>query len=86
MTEYPNREMPLSELRLGDTVQVFNGPYGTGIVNQVDDKNVYFYRPYGHAEDWSHSGGVICFTGLEIFSRSRLTTETIHVWRRETIA
>lgn len=77
--------MPLSELRLGDTVELFDGPYGTAIVKQITANEVTFYRPYGHCENWSYVAGVICYVGVEEFSRSRLGRETIKVWRRETM-
>ena len=80
MTEYLNngkgQEMPLSEVHLGDTVEIFDGPYGTGIVNKIDDQ-VHFFRPYAHGENWSYTGGIICYTGIETFSRLRSKTETI---------
>lgn len=89
MTEYlgngKGETMPLSELRLGDTVELFDGPYSTAIVKQLTDNDVYFFRPYGHGENFSYTGGIICYTGTETFSRSRSTNETIKVWRRETV-
>lgn len=94
MTEYlgngKGQDMPLSELRLGDTVEIFDGPYGTGIVRKIDDKSVEFFRPYGHGENFAYGGTgngsqIICYTGCETFSRSLSTKETIKVWRREKV-
>lgn len=94
MTEYlgngKGADMPLSELRLGDTVELFDGPYGTGIVKQITERDVYFFRPYGQGEHFSYGGSdngsqIICYTGTETFSRSRSGRETIKVWRRETV-
>lgn len=90
MTEYPNggkgAVTPLTELRLGDCVEVFQGPYGSAIVKQIDDGQVTFFRPYGAHTDFAHTGGVICYVGVEEFSRTITPRETIKVWRRETIA
>lgn len=88
MTEY--LELKVSELRLGDCVQLFEGAYGTAIVNKRDDKEVGFYRHYGGVERFSYGGTgngpqVICYVGLETFSRPITDGATVKVWRRETI-
>jgi len=44
--------------------------------------NVYLWRPYGTCEEWTYTGGVICYTGLEEFSRPVSDTSTWQVWRR----
>ena len=89
MTEYLNdgkgQEMPLTDLHLGDCVQAFDGPYGTAIVKKIDNDIVTFFRPYGAHEHFSYSGGVICYVGIEEFSRGITARETIHVWRRERV-
>lgn len=82
------KTMPLTELQLGDTVELFDGPYGTGIVCEITDKDVWFYRPYGTNAGFSctspHGGiGVICYTGLETFSRPRNEREMVKVWQRD---
>jgi hypothetical protein len=81
-TEYPNREFKLDELKAGDVVKVFEGPWGTGIVKNIDEDSVTFFRPYGSASDYAYTGGVICFTGTEVFSRGLPSTQTIYVYQR----
>jgi hypothetical protein len=57
--------LPINELRLADTVQLFDGPFGTGTVTQIADSMVTIMRPYGTTADFSTTGGVIHYTGLE---------------------
>lgn len=84
MTEYLNgKELPLSELRLADYVEATDGPFGTAIVSQIRDGMITFYRPYGVNADFSYTGGVICYTGLEQFTRAASPHERMRVWRRE---
>jgi hypothetical protein len=82
--KYPNKEVPISELQLGDVVSVFTGPWGTATVSRIDDGNVYFYRPYGHASLSCRFAGnrLICYTGLEEFSRSITDTGTVYLYQR----
>lgn len=54
-----------AELRLADVVQLFDGPFGTGTVTQIADGQVTIMRPYGATADFSTTGGVIHYTGLE---------------------
>jgi hypothetical protein len=83
MTEYLNKELPLSELKLADCVEVFDGPYGTAIVKHIADGQITFFRPYGTHADFSCGDGVICYTGIETFTRSATEREKMRVWRRE---
>lgn len=55
----------IADLQLGDVVEVFTGPWGTGIVRQIKDGVVTIFRPYGATADFSYTGGVICYTGTE---------------------
>jgi hypothetical protein len=84
MTEYLNgKELPLTELKLADCVEAFDGPYGTAIVKQISNGLITFFRPYGTHADFSHTGGVICYTGTEEFTRTVTHREKMRVWRRE---
>ena len=89
MTEYMDHgrglEMTTDQLRLGDVVQCFEGAWGTAIVQKVEEKQVTYYRPYGHSEDWSYTGGIICYSGLEVFSEPRNAFRTVKVYRREDV-
>jgi hypothetical protein len=84
MTEYLNgKELPLTELRLADCVEAVDGPYGTAIVKQIANGIITFFRPYAANADFSHTGGVICYLGIEEFTRSVSPHEMMRVWRRE---
>jgi len=57
-----------SELRLADviTMQGREGkPFNTSIVVKITDRAVTLFRPYGHTGDFSYTGGVIPYTGIE---------------------
>ena len=82
MTTYPNRELPGNELRTGDVVQLFDGPWGTAIVKNVTEDSVTFFRPYGTHTDIECSDGLICYMGIEEFSRGLPTDQTYHVHQR----
>jgi len=55
----------VSELRLADVVEIFEGPFGTGIVRQITDDVVTIMRPYGVTGDFSYTGGVLYLVGNE---------------------
>jgi len=73
-------ELRASEFRLGDVVQLFDGPYGTATVRQIENDVVTFFRPYVQSEDWSYTGGVICTIGIEQFES--FGSGTYKVWHR----
>src|SRR6266704_5565118 len=64
MSNYP-MQLRMSDLRLGDTVNCFDGSFGTGIVKQITENSVIVFRPYGTCADFSMSSGVICYTEIE---------------------
>jgi hypothetical protein len=55
----------VSELRLADVVELFEGPFGTGVVRQITDEVVIIMRPYGVTGDFSYTGGVPYSVGNE---------------------
>jgi hypothetical protein len=71
-----------NELKLGDVVEAFEGPYGTATVKQIKDDIVTFFRPYVANENWSHTGGVLCYVGIEEFSTTRSNHSYWKVLRR----
>lgn len=71
------QELIAKELQLADVVQLHDGPWGTAIVKQIKDNEVTFFRPYGHANEFSYTGGVICYIGIEVFSQP-ITDHAIH--------
>lgn len=54
------------ELRLGDTVKLSLAGYATGTVFQITSDEVHIVRPYIHTNDFSYTGGVLWYTGVEI--------------------
>lgn len=56
--------MKNSELQLADQVTRENTT-GVCTVKQINKGMVTFFRPYTHTADFSHTGGVICYVGIE---------------------
>lgn len=84
MTIYPNTEVRVSELQIGDIVQAFDGPWSTAVVSRIDGGLIHFFRPYGHAHHGCRYAGnqLICYTGLETFTRPVTDCSKIHLWQR----
>ena len=57
--------LKINELKLGDTVELFDGPWGYGIVNKIENDIIHIFRPYGTCADFSYTGGVIPYVGFE---------------------
>lgn len=73
-------------LKLGDVVKLGNGPYDYATVKNVTETDVVFFRPYVATEDFSHTGGVICYVGIEEFSVPRSNRNMFEVFQRKTLA
>lgn len=58
-----------SELNLGDIVKVWDNsdPYSFATVKQIEKDTVTLFRPYVATADFSCTGGVICYVGIEEF-------------------
>jgi hypothetical protein len=65
ITESNPRQLGPSELRLADTIKLFDGPFGWGIVKKITKDEVHIFRPYGTTLDFSCTSGVICLIGTE---------------------
>lgn len=73
MTTYPNKEFIVADLRLGDVIKQFEGPFGTAIVNKIEPGSpgtVTMFRPYGTTADFTYGGfdpygRTICYHGME---------------------
>lgn len=57
-----------SEMKLGDTVKLFDGPFGYGVVNQIAEGQVHIFRPYATTADFSYGEYVTPYVGIENFS------------------
>jgi hypothetical protein len=56
----------LKDLKLGDVVRLDLQAYGDATVRKINaDGTVVVFRPYVHSEDFSYTGGVICYIGTE---------------------
>ena len=63
--------MKTSELRLGDRVRPkhpASRAFTDMVVKQIKNDEITFFRPYAHTADFSYTGGVICYVGIEEFS------------------
>jgi hypothetical protein len=71
------------ELKLGDVLQIFDGPYGTGTVTRIWEGQIDIERPYGHTSDFSYSGGsVVFYTGMEHMQFPVDSSRVFNVWAR----
>lgn len=78
-----NVQTPVCELQLADVVQVLEGPWGTATVVQIKDNIIHLERPYGTTADFSYTGGVIAYVGLERFTMFADSKTTVTLWQRK---
>jgi hypothetical protein len=81
-TEYPQKMIPANALQLGDTIKAFDDVFGWAIVIRVSDNDVTLFRPYATTADFSYTGGVIAYIGLEQYSVPRNKAEFFVAYRR----
>jgi len=63
------------DMQLDDTVRMVRpsnevAAFDTCIVEQIKDGKVKLFRPYGTTADFSYTGGVICYIGIEQYELS----------------
>lgn len=75
------------EMRLGDVIQCFNGPFGTGVVVKITDDAVTIHRPYAITSDFSYGSepSVIPYQGSETLSYWKTDRLKTVVWERKEI-
>ena len=57
-----------NQLQLADRVLDSNHhEIGVLTVSQIEKGDIHFHRPYTHTADFSYTGGVICYVGIETF-------------------
>lgn len=67
------KKVLVNQLKLGDTIQVFDGAYGHATVCGIAaNGDLSLYRPFTHCANFACGDGnggsaVICYTGLETF-------------------
>ena len=73
------------DMQLADVVQMvggFNEGWGASIVKQVTDQDVTIFRPYGHHANFSYTGGVICYVGIDEYNLRRDSSVEYELLRR----
>jgi hypothetical protein len=60
------------DMKLADYVSLHaTGLFDTAIVSNITESDVHLFRPYGTNADFSYTGGVICYVGIEQYSIPR---------------
>ena len=63
------------DMQLGDRVRMIwekqSPPFMDSVVKQITDLNVTLFRPYVHTADFSYTGGVICYIGIDTWNIAR---------------
>lgn len=75
--------LAIADLKLADVVQLFEGPFGAGIVEQIKDGVVTVHRPYGTSADFSCTSGVITYVGDERCRYDVESSARLLVWERK---
>lgn len=77
----------IQQLQLADVIELFEGPFGTGVVRQITADEVIIERPYGVTADFSYTGGVLYSTGVEEcrYQLSDKRPFTFKVYQRKTL-
>lgn len=73
-----------ADLKIGDVVELFDGPFSTAIVKDKCDGLVRFYRPYGVQGNVLSGYGVSCAMNAEDFKDNGTRKCQIKVWQRAT--
>lgn len=76
-------EVKASDLKLADVLHMFDGAFGTAVVHKVTDEGVYLERPYMCTDDFSSTGGVSTYIGVERFSLPKCSDRTYTVLSRK---
>ena len=68
--------VPAYGLKLGDRIRITTGAWRDCIVSKIDEdaKEIHLFRPYGVSADFTYTGGVICYIGIENFTIPRNAT------------
>lgn len=55
----------IKNLKLADQVRLGDYPFADAVVRQIKDGKITLFRPYATTADFSYTGGVIPFIGIE---------------------
>lgn len=76
--------IPISELQLGDVVSLFPDDVFSGcVVRQIKDGYAHLFRPYATTADFSYTGGVIPYIGVEEFTLDMSDKREITLFERK---
>ena len=59
------KQIKTKDLQLGDTVSLDYEAWDCAIVKRIKDGRITLFRPYGTPAEFSYTGGVICYVGIE---------------------
>lgn len=78
------QEILVKDLQLGDVVRSFDGPYSAATVKKIEETQVILFRPYVQTADFSYTGGVLCYIGVEEYPLWKNDTAKVTLlYRRE---
>jgi hypothetical protein len=75
----------MSELQLADTVRIGDDAFGFAVVTQIADGLVHFFRPYAHTADFSYTGGVMTYVGIETWTVALDSSTNYELINRKTL-
>jgi len=78
-----NEMLPVAELQIGDTFQFELEAWSTAIVTQISEHEVEYFRPYGTTADFSYTGGVIPYVGIDTGKLSKTSKHPVKVIYRQ---
>lgn len=84
-TTYPRTMIKARDLQLGDVLNIGSlgtAAWHTAIVNRIEGENIHLFRPYGTHADFSYTGGVICYVGIEQYTIPRMSDVEYYVHER----
>lgn len=67
---YNFMKVKAKDLKLADTIiSLGTGAcWNNALVKQITDNDIMLFRPHGTTADFSYTGGVICYIGIEEFT------------------
>jgi len=72
-----------TELRLADVVNTEGDKYNSATIKQITKDSITLFRPYVATADFSYTGGVICYIGIEEYTVPKDDREWEVIERKE---
>ena len=71
------------DLQLADTVQTNDvSLFSFAVVTKIENREIHLFRPYATTADFSYTGGVIPYIGIETYSIPA-NDLTVTLWSRK---